>query len=651
MPAAHPVDLSLQHPVAQSLVGPDALFFKWARPRAWTARKRIRYVLRIYESARGGGPKKIYEATIDNRERLRPKPADISLRAGRVYLWEVTACDRAGKPIGASRRSRFGYRTDFVVESAMPARLRRPDFVPAAPHVFGCPVRMRPRAALDAPCEPEPGEPGGDVAPKQIAWGSTAAYVFLIPHLWRNCAVRWDYSGVAGCDRVLLQMAPFPGFAYPPNSPDVLTDPNVAAALVGPPAIACYDSYERDLTRADNPRELYASSGFNLLDAAFWDEPPLAAMLRLVPLRADGTLADIASDPTTVICAQTWPGIVLSSLTVSWWWGEAPRRVVNFEIELVGDFVPESWGVDAPSAILFHVTPEHVETREATIDGAPVAHETTVHHGGDWTDFRAHVFELDAWERGRRLRGRVVQEMKRLSRTAWTVQPLIDFIEADVAVECYPGIAIDWAYCGGPLTADPCAPPSLSSPEECGLPLNASHGPPPVSCWDDVFAFFDATLTGTRRVRTIEERRFRPDNPPEDGDETDTSTWRSEVNETARTNEDVTVRFAWPGDPRDGADFRGSLLRSAPATMTETVGATNREYQFKLYAGGATMEELWGERRGYHGDRPYEMGGWGVSMAFDRLELNFRHDLWAETVHDEEGFVTRYLLIDYVLDR
>jgi hypothetical protein len=640
-----------------SLVTPRTLLFKWTRPRAWQKARRIRYVLRIYDDSKrllAGSTRRelVYERAVEDSDAFRFAAGEVPLVSGRMYLWEVAAYDRAGRILAVSAPSRIGYRTDFpVVTLPRPSLVyaRRPDFVPAAPFVWGCPLVARFRTAIDAPPVPEPElEPegsGGGVVPKGITWGSPGAFVFLISQTWTRCNLRWDYSDIPGCERVILQIAA-DGFEYPGHSPEVLSDPAVAVALEGPASTVCSVSEDLDLVRLENPTQMYSTQAFNLLSEDFWDEWPDTIWLRLVPLRADGALADMASDPTVVFVLQECPGLKLRNCDVTWTWGEAPRRVIDFELELGGAF---STGLFAPpTAFIIGTYAINNVNVEMTIDSRPIVQQSRIE--GAALDYQAYVFEADDWEDGRVYRGRLVQEM--LHHSAYTISPLVDFIEAKLDARCYPGIGIDWAYCGGPMTQESCrlprlGPASQPSPTECARPLNDYFRQ---SAWDQVFAYFDSTFTGTRTVTKFEERRY----PPEDGDVTDPASWRVERDEVDRLDEEITVRFGWPGNPRDGDAFCGSFWAelAEPATMSESVGSTARLYDFLWWGDRASLTERTGACRRYFGETPYEEGTIVVGIP-DHLEMHFRCGPEAEdeafTSWEGDHAVYRYEVIDYAL--
>lgn len=653
---AEKTNLSLLSPKHMSLLNCDTLFFAWRIDEKVTKTKGIKYVLRFYDElvklkpGQERTPVFTQEITGQTMTKLSNDGDRFSL--GRIYLWEVTAYSVEGELVAKSPESRFGFQRQprtTIDRGYYTLRATARNFMPPAPHIWGCPVTVRWRSEAQTE-PPAPGDEPGDVEPQYLIWAAPAAVVALIPQTWANCNLRWDYSGFENCHSVVLQMAGPDGFAYESGSPDVLDDPNVAVAFAGPVTTECTDTpNDKDLTRIDFLLDTYSSQSFNLLNPDLWDVLPNSVSLRLVPLNSEG-IPDIASDMVTAVCYSYWPGINMRDIRTTWTWGDTPRREILFTIETTDEF-GITWAsmMESPLTLVMGSWNRSLNDVEMTVNGNPVTNRTIIERTSSF-EHPGYVLETDSWVPGNTYECRLVQEWP--AYDGYTIADLEEFARARIFARCYPGIGANWHYCFGPLTAERCQLPDLAEAPYCGPNLGISTTNS--SGWDQLFEYFNSTFTGTRIVITVEELRY----PPEELDELDPYTeeymeimldddrWRVETEEIGRSEEDITVRFSFPGGPANGDEFYNSLLRIEKNTMTETIGASSRLYDFEWWGRHAVLTERFGDNRSYHGDTVYEMGT--IAMGeLDSMVMRFRYRSVADYV-DDHGY-SRYDIIEYDL--
>jgi hypothetical protein len=485
-------------------------------------------------------------------------------------------------------------------------------------------------------------------------WGSDVAAVLpLIPQLWHKLELRWNYSDITRCDRVVLQFAGEDGFNESSDSPNVLSDSAVAAAYTGPAnAIECLvPEYYRDLHKlGDSPgsEPCAASQAFDLSEVRGWeDEVPLLVYLRLVPVDSEGAQVDVASDPVAILCSRTWPGIAIRDASVTWIWGETPQRQIDFTLRLVGPFLGSFEElVDAPSTIVLCTMKGIHRNVRMTVDDTELTHQSVVDFGS-WGPTPAYVMEIEDWVQDREYRCRLVQEWPLYSAPTLTEVGSFGYVSLDA--RCFPGISDSLAYCGGPMNLEECSLPKLApdgaswDPEHIPCPPALGHyylndGVP---YWDDLHEYFASTFEGTRTTTRIRLHKYYEAGA--------TSPVRTETETLDPVEEEVTVQFEFPDNPSSGSEFRHVHHRDA--IMRETLGGTARSYLFKWRGQYMFLQEQFGNHRQYHGERMSDYWTRIIPGVPDNLEMQANYEYTPSTNPEPHHYIVETDRIEYHLTR
>jgi hypothetical protein len=608
----------------------DKLVFQWTPIDPRRSRQPVIYRLLVFLYKPNRSVSKIIkERPVYIKEKLKKPYHKYSKRSGilkknKAYLWIVEARDKKDHIVLTSRVEGFRHApaSSFYLDSdgrrvRQPSRIgglsvtsevvgeiagTLPDFIPHAPHVWGCPVKLRLLGSLEeidtSITPPDSIEEPYETVPLALVWASEAARVYLIPSFRRHLRLRWDYRHISGCEQVLLQIAGEGGFRMP-NAEDAHADPGTRVWYTGPSFIdhqECGEFIPRLGLRGRSP-SYYADD----LNIGYTDNLSLLLLnpdmyyLRLAPLDADGNQIGPASDPVTVVCVD-YPGIELAQHNIEWEWGESPLRRIYFSIRLIGDFpslFPIGWDEFTPTTLIIRSRTgryggwyEAVGIEDISLirsNGVPVT------LNGTWYGNDAYFWQLDSWE-----------------RDAWhsfyyeqTCSNLADFTDFNFAIDCIPGIAPDWIICKGSLLDDQIPP--IGSTEPCEIPnlfitideLSVGLGP--------IYNLFTSRLTGRR----VSDR---------DG------------------VQDVQIRFTFSIDGNvnlpTGAEFRMFILLSSQSyryaiTMEETIDGTLREFDFRWFGFSCEIRNM--EDRMDCGSGSYGTPIYSGPLVLDppRLEMRF----------------------------
>jgi hypothetical protein len=627
--------LSPIFPLSQNTLYSKEIVFKWI-PLKKSRRSAVTYNLYIYSY----NPKKKIDQLI------REKPIHIvrnlkephykfpgrtgKFRKNKAYIWRVEAKDKESRKIhkGKIEGFRITSEPDHTLNSDMTilhrgvtdsgesgsrvtpiqpdstVRALLPNFYPHPPLIWGCPVKLKPMDRSTEP-EPSPSETAEDPVetdPLALVWGSDAARLFLIPSLCRNLRVFWDYRYIDNCEQVVLQISNWDTGFQDPNSENALSDSGVTAWYKGPSFIDhqfCGTGSEYLLSFEDGPPQynphninIHHTGELRLLLG------PNVYYLRLVPLDAAGNQLEPASDQVTVVCVD-YPSIDLAQLRVEYEWGESPLRRIIFSIRLNDEFpsfyplctdlnTPISfvvWGAGGGTSMK-PVTWEDIRFIRGNGTELPIV--------GTWWGQPHRFFQIDDWE----------TDSWHTFYYEQTCNDLAGFTDLKFAVDCIPGISLDWTICTGRLTDD--ERPIIGSSEPCVNPeLNidiydpghlATYGPG----IGEIFHLFTGNLSGTRisgdGVEEFVEVRFR-------------------------FIIDGTVNFP------NYEEFRAFAILGFDSTtyvitMEETIGGTTQEYDFRWSGFYAELRNI--------EDRTVPSGAWGLPLysgpvIFNppRMELRF----------------------------
>lgn len=555
-------------------------------------------------------------AVSDLRHNVHRIPAsERKLAPGRTYCWKVATKLPNGTIIESAA---MGFRYEARKAAKGPERCvadisDRFDpalHLPPAPFVWGHPVVWRSRASL-ATGGGGASDPGGTTAPgwKWAIWGDEAARIHLIEPYWHEARLAWDYSDVEGCDEVLLQIAGPDGFAQP-NSTEARDDPGVAAWYSGPVVVPdeCLGTflYFQGDTRRETSAHL-VNLQYTGSDHDFWD----SLAVRLVPLRADGSQADVASDHVSVGCVDL-PLITLETCSVDWTWGETPNRRTTFTLRLGREFPTGGDGGRATLAIggwtphTGRSIANAVLTNEGLLDDDLVGTGTT----GTWRGRPAYFDLIPEWTDGLRLSYTLDQTPSAATASTGLLGHLLHFTDLHLVLHCVPGLTPDTYTCGRRLRDDgvpeiPCGAAYEGHFYDATLRSSDLFDGHQESGLEPLHRLFTRPLTGTRHsLRTV------------DG-------------VTEESESDVTVEFRYVEEFEDAGEWESYLMRStalgSPSTITmvESSGGTTTEYDFRMMGFHAMMART---------SRPFAwIGGPGTApgrLVFDppALRMHFEED-------------------------
>jgi hypothetical protein len=510
-----------------------------------------------------------------------------------AYIWKVEVRDKEKRLVGRSEIQGFRYTPSRSLASDIKVlypplagtsggsisdlsgsismrgadRFDLSSFIPAPPHVFGCPVKLRPLSQLpenEPPSPTPPPEEGEEPDPLGLIWGQEASRLYLVPSLCRHASVYWDYRYLDDCEQVLLQIADENGFEVP-NAEDAMADPGACKSYIGLAFInspsPCYYLLNPLIglgglpdTDAGDLNILIESHLRGLLQPRRYSE---VSYIRLAPLDSERNQIGPASDHVAIL-PSSYPGIELSLFSVEWFWGENPYRRVFFELRLLGTFpcYPE---YEVPITFVFwtgagqyvdHILPDIIDNSFTESNGTPLSLT------GTWWSRPAYFWTLNKWMRDARYAFYLEQ----------TSESLVSFTDVNMNIECIPGISPHWRICEGSMLEDFRPRIGSTGNEECESPnlsiyiMNGALRGSTNYGYDglaSIYRLFTQHLTG-RRVSSIDGEQH------------------------------VTIEFVFSEPIANSSDFQSFLInheagsRTQKITMFETRDGTQHSYDFRL---------------------------------------------------------------------
>jgi len=480
-------EISLLFPRAGDGIDTEDFVFKWTPYMSRGRPLPVFYRLLVYRYKKGVPVSKaLKEKPVYIADKLKNpyhtfSGASRTFKEKEMYIWKIEARDKDKRLIGSSEILRFHYTPSRSLASDIkvlyppiagssggsisdlsgPESMRGADrfdlssFIPAPPHVFGCPVELRPLSHLTETEQPSPTPPpeeGEEHDPLGLlTYGGEEKMLFLLNHFIRHASLSWDYRHWDGCEQVLLQIAHNYGFQIP-NAEDARADPRPSVWYTGPVFIdpeMCEeyagDVYDHNLMYMDEEHPDYYTSGLNLGYPQLF--LPDHIYIRLAPLDSEGNQIGPASDSVHIVRSDE-PSIEVNLLNVEYFWGENPFRRLTFWVRLGREFpsiypIIGDINVPIPITFIFYNTcqsqwnrPDIVDIRCTEFDGTPVPLT------GMWCGGPAHFWTLDNWEPDSTYTFYLDQTSADL--LLFTTFP-------SLSVQCIPGISPDWNICEGRL--------------------------------------------------------------------------------------------------------------------------------------------------------------------------------------------------------